>query len=79
MLLSRYSLPGIGARVNMVFAAISSIMLFVMVLSWLAFEELGAQLIEINEVRVPSLSKTINLFSIADDFIITGPIRRGPN
>lgn len=73
MLLSRYSLPGIGARVNMVFAAISSIMLFVMVLSWLAFEELGAQLIEINEVRVPSLSKTINLFSIADDFIITGP------
>ncbi|MFT6558971.1 ATP-binding protein [Sneathiella sp.] len=71
--LSPRSFSGIGARVNLVFAAISAIMLVVMLLSWLAFEELGGQINEINEVRVPSLSKTINLFSIADDFLDVGP------
>ena len=64
---------GIGARVNLVFAAISAIMLGVMAISWMAFEELGGQISEINEVRVPSLSRTVNLFSIADDFLKLGP------
>ncbi len=73
MFLAHKSLFGVGARVNLVFAAISMIMLIVMVLSRLAFDELGSQINEINEVRVPSLSKTVNLFGIADDFLDMGP------
>jgi two-component system, NtrC family, phosphoglycerate transport system sensor histidine kinase PgtB len=73
MKLPSYGLSSIGGRVNLLFAAISTIMAGAMLLSWMAFEELGAQINEINEVRVPSLSRTINLFGAADDFLNIGP------
>ncbi len=64
---------GIGARVNLAFAAICLVMFGTLILSWLAFEELGGQISEFNEVRTPSLSRSINLLGIASGFLEKGP------
>ncbi|MBL4906581.1 MAG: PAS domain S-box protein [Sneathiella sp.] len=64
----------IGAKVNLAFAVICTIMIGTLVLSWLAFRELGAQISEFNEVSTPSLSKSIHLLGIANSFYETGPV-----
>jgi len=46
-------------------------------MSWLAFKQLGAQISEFNEVRAPSLSKSINLLGIANSFHELGPTLAG--
>ncbi|MBL4740935.1 MAG: PAS domain S-box protein [Sneathiella sp.] len=73
-----YFLPkSISAKVNLVFAVICIIMVGTLVTSWLAFKQLGAQISEFNEVRAPSLSKSINLLSIANSFHELGPTLAG--
>ncbi len=68
---------GIGARVNLAFAIICAVMVGTLILSWLAFEELGEQISEFNDIRTPSLSKSIHLLSIANSFHGKGPSLAG--
>ncbi|GLQ06485.1 ATP-binding protein [Sneathiella chinensis] len=76
----RFIPRGIGAKVNLAFAVICSVMIGTLVLSWLAFEELGDQITEFSEVRTPSLAKSINLLGIANSFHEAGPtLARAPD
>ncbi|MEH6404675.1 MAG: ATP-binding protein [Sneathiella sp.] len=59
------------------FAIICLIMIGTLITSWLAFKQLGAQISEFNEVRAPSLSKSINLLSVANSFHELGPTLAG--
>ncbi len=52
-------------------------MIGTLVLSWLAFRDLGAQITEFNDVSAPSLSKSIHLLGIANSFHQTGPTLAG--
>lgn len=74
---SNFLPKSISAKVNLVFAVICLIMIGTLITSWLAFKQLGAQISEFNEIRAPSLSKSINLLGIANSFHELGPTLAG--